>query len=129
MYVAHRQDGELTRLAELSDKFQLSHNHLVKVVNRLIKLGWIASTRGRNGGIELAVDAQALSLATIVRELEGDFPLVDCHKNHCVLESACNLIGILDRGLNHFYDYLDNYYLSDLVQPPTAQLISKLQLV
>ena len=42
-------------VAEIAKQFDIPQNHLVKVVAEMAKIGWIKSTRGRNGGLRLAV--------------------------------------------------------------------------
>ena len=41
-------------MAKVSALYDVSRNHMVKVVNQLVKLGYLQSQRGKNGGIRMA---------------------------------------------------------------------------
>ncbi len=127
MYASKHRGPNLITIAELSSQFEISHNHLIKVVNRVVKLGWLESIRGRNGGLRISVAPTSLSLGDIVRELEGSQSLIDCHKANCVLEGSCRLQGILYQAMQELYRWLDQYTLDDLVKKPTGAAIIKLQ--
>ena len=63
--------GKLTA-AEISAGYQISQNHLLKVVQKLAELGFVETSRGKSGGIRLAVDPKSLRLGAIVRGLEPE---------------------------------------------------------
>lgn len=50
----HPAGGELSSVAKVSALYDVSRNHMVKVVNQLVKLGYLQSQRGKNGGIRMA---------------------------------------------------------------------------
>ena len=56
MYLTYRNRTSLVTVNELAQKFQWSRNHIVKVAHFLHLQGWIASFRGRSGGLKLAKD-------------------------------------------------------------------------
>ena len=127
MYAAKHQRASLMTVSELATQFQLSQNHLVKVVAVLVRLGWLQSVRGRNGGLKLSIPPASLTLGTIIRELEGSDSLIDCKKAHCVLEGSCRLQGILHQSMQQLYEWLDQYTLADLVKKPTGPVLIELQ--
>ncbi|WP_020557947.1 RrF2 family transcriptional regulator [Thiofilum flexile] len=126
MYLTQHQRESLVTIAELAEQFQLSHNHLIKVVNQLVKLNWVESTRGRNGGLRLGIPAHQLHLGRLIRALEGHTPLIECDKAACVLTGSCHLQRILAESLNQFYQYLDQYTLADIVRDPTQSILQQL---
>lgn len=123
MYLTQHQRESLVTIAELAEQFRLSHNHLIKIVNQLVKLGWVEATRGRNGGLRLGVPAAQLRLGTMIRVLEDEEQLIDCDKAACVLNGSCRLQGVLAQGLEQFYQYLNQYTLADLVREPTQSVL------
>ena len=112
LYLGGRPD-QLCSVAEISRAYGISQNHLMKVVNGLGRLGYVASARGRTGGIRLARAADQISVGQVVRETEDGFDLVDCQR--CVISSACGFASVLDEALTAFMNVLDSYSLDDLL--------------
>ena len=120
MYLMHEQRGTPVTNAEIASQFQVPHNHVIKVVNKLGKLGWVDAQRGRGGGLSLRVPASSLQLGKVLRALESPLPLVDCDKPPCVLRQRCSLKNALDAAQKAFYDSLDAHTLADLAESKTA---------
>lgn len=117
MYLAHRY-GEAVTIQEASDRFAVSKNHMVKISHQLTKEGLIISTRGRNGGVRLARQPEAITVEDALRATEDGFDLVECFnstQNRCVISDACKLSGVLDAALAAFFLVLRQTSLADLV--------------
>ena len=109
--------GRICSVAEISRAYGVSQNHLVKVVHGLGKLGYVASVRGRTGGIRLAKPAAEIRIGQVIRETEDGFDLVDCPR--CIIASACGLTAVLGEALAAFMAVLDSYTLADLLKRPS----------
>lgn len=110
--------GRLATIAEISDAFQISKNHLLKVVRRLGSEGFVRTVRGRNGGLELARDPKEIGIGEVVRRMEPGFELVECFDaahDRCVITGACALQGTLHQALAAFLKVLDQYTLADVL--------------
>lgn len=123
MYLAKESRSPSVTVAEVATQFDVPHNHLVKVVGALARIGWIDAVRGRNGGIRLAVSADTLRIGSILRELEGDAEPVDCEGIGCRLSGDCRLRGALRAGVQAFYGAMDQYTLADMVGGNTGDHI------
>lgn len=121
MYLALKPD-EIGTIAEVSEKFHMSRNHLMKVVHRLSGLGYIESIQGRGGGIRLAKPANTMKVGGIVRNMENTLDLIDCESLSCPIMTACRLKGAIDRATNSFLTVLDEYTIADLVKSRTTLL-------
>jgi Rrf2 family nitric oxide-sensitive transcriptional repressor len=121
LVLATRTDALVT-IADIADAFEISEAHLTKVAHVLGKTGWIATVRGRNGGMRLEADPRRLKLGQVVRRLESDFALVECFgsDNRCVLTGGCGLERALELALAAFFAELDRYTLADLVNGSPA---------
>lgn len=117
MLLSTRPAGELTTVADIAARIGWTHNHVVKVVHRLGRLGWVVNRRGRTGGVALSPDSRALRLGDVVRTLEEDDPLVNCADPVCGLAPGCRLSGVLQGGVEAFYAELNRFTLADLAGP------------
>ena len=123
MYLARESRSPSVTVAEVAVQFDVPHNHLVKVVGMLAKMGWIDAVRGRNGGISLAVSADTLRIGSVLRVLEGDIEAIDCEGIGCRLSGDCRLRGALKLGVDAFYGAMDEYTLADIVSGKTGEHI------
>ena len=112
LYLGARPD-RLCSIAEIASAYQISQNHLMKVVNDLGRAGYVASVRGRAGGVRLARDPSGINIGAVVRHTEEGFDLVDC--GDCVIAPACGLTGALREALAAFLAVLDGYTLAALL--------------
>lgn len=122
MYLALRK-GESATIQEVSDRFGVSKNHMVKISHQLTKSGLIESTRGRNGGVRLAHPPESINVEEALRATEDNFDLVECFnalQNRCVISDVCRLSGVLDSALAAFFDVLREVSLADLVKNSKA---------
>lgn len=111
-------DPRLHTIDDIAQRYAISRNHLMKVVQKLAAEGLIASQRGRNGGIALAVPAEAMNLGQIVRAMEDTGSFVECYNsdtNSCVVSEACGLKHALRAAVEAFYQHLDRYSLAEMV--------------
>jgi len=113
--------------AEIGTQFDIPLNHLVKVVSELAKLGWVKSTRGRNGGLRLAADPATLTIGQVLRKLEGDQDdLADCEGTNCALKMDCQLRGMLRAGMRAFYEAMDRYTLAQVTSGATGEQVIRM---
>src|SRR5512132_737536 len=118
IYVAAQPEGRAT-IAEVARTYDISENHLTKVVHFLGKAGFLANVRGRGGGLELARPASAINIGAVVRETEGNAIPAECFEEGsaiCAISDVCRLRGVLDEAVRAFYGVLDRYTLQDLVR-------------
>lgn len=113
MFLALRGD-RLTTCSEIAEAYDISRNHLVKIVHELAKLGIIHTVRGNSGGMKLAHPADAITVGEIVRNMEG-LEIVNCTTPTCSILPACAARGILDEARDAFLAVLDAYTLQDLL--------------
>jgi len=112
LYLGARPD-RLSSIAEIARAYDISQNHLMKVVNELVRAGHVASVRGRSGGVRLARPAAEINVGAVIRGTEDGFDLVEC--DSCVIAPACGLAGALGEALAAFMAVLDGYTLEDLL--------------
>jgi len=118
IYLGLKKD-ELSTVLEISQKYNISRNHLVKVTHNLSLLGLIHSYKGKGGGIELAKEAKEINIGKIIRILESESALVECfsESGQCAINPSCKLKNELKKAQNQFYLSLENITLEDLLAP------------
>ncbi len=105
-------------IPEIATAYAISENHLRKVVGRLIEIGLVKATRGRGGGLHLALPPSRIAIGTAMRRLESDFALVDCMgtaPERCAITGCCGLQRIFTEALNSWLQTLDRYTLADAI--------------
>jgi len=107
-------------ITEISDFYEISRNHLVKIVHNLATLGYIQSFRGKGGGLRLAKPPEEINIGDVVRKVEPHFNIVECFGNStlpCKIQPLCALKSALNRAGNTFLEVLDQYTLADAITP------------
>jgi len=130
VYLGVQGEG-LSTIGDISRAYDISRNHLMKVVQQLAAAGYIHSRRGKGGGIRLNHPPEKISLGMVVRDMEPDFGLVECFRpeNQCVITGACLLPATLNRAFQAFLDELDKVTLADVLTPDKIpELTLKLQI-
>ena len=110
---------ELTTVDEVASAFDISRNHLTKVVHDLARHGFLTTRRGIGGGFTLGLPPQNIRLGDVVRLTESDDKVIDCVSRsnvNCALFPACRLKGALAEASRAFFAVLDGYSLHDLVK-------------
>jgi len=118
----HREN--IATIADIAKKYQISRNHIVKIVHHLASLGFVHTIRGRNGGMSLAREPESINLADVVLKTEPNFQLVECFRREgdCCIEEACRFRGALNRALQSFFTVLGEYTLADLIEDKSELL-------
>lgn len=122
-----RKGEEAATISELADFYEISRNHLVKVVHNLGLNGFIITSRGKNGGIRLARSADEITVGEVVRKTEPDFDLLECFNpetDHCVISKSCHLKSVLFEARAAFIDVLDRYTLADAAMDKISEFKS-----
>tara|TARA_R110002049_G_scaffold28779_11_gene98220 strand:- start:299 stop:739 length:441 start_codon:yes stop_codon:yes gene_type:complete len=121
IYLGEHTDRRVT-ISEVSAYFGISRSHLTKVVNQLVREGFVIGTRGKGGGLQLARAAATIVVGDVVRCMERNLVLVECFadKSDCVLAGGCKLKVALKSALEAFLERLDLVTLAELLVPAQA---------
>lgn len=125
------QKEQLTTIQEIADSYDISKNHLMKVVHQLNRKGYVETVRGKNGGLRLNMDPKDINIGVLIRETEQDLKLVECFSSEskCVIGPICGIKGIFAEALDAFLNALDQHYLADLLpENKKPQLLRMLQI-
>lgn len=117
MYLAERPNKHTT-VNDVAEFYEVSHNHMMKVVRNLSFCGYVNTVRGRKGGISLAKKPQNINIGAVIKHTEKTIDIVECFdpkSNSCVIRSTCKLHGILKNAKSSFMAVLGDFTLADLL--------------
>lgn len=124
LYLAARP-GRQVSSREVVQFYEVSADHLSKVVQHLSHAGYLRTGRGRSGGLQLGRPAAEITVGQIVELFEGPVALLDCVSSEgvCVVQPGCRLRHLLDRAGAQLVATLNSMTLADLVASPEPPLI------
>ena len=109
LYLGKLEGGARANIREICEFYDISRNHVAKVVLKLTRLGYISSVRGQGGGIE------RINVAQVVRDFEATLRPINCETPRCRLSPDCHLKSILFVAMEGFLASLSAYTLADLL--------------
>jgi Rrf2 family nitric oxide-sensitive transcriptional repressor len=100
----------LIKVADIARRLDITQQNAFKIVHLLSRAGFLASVRGRNGGVRLARPAVKIRIGDVVRAIEstgfdGKEP-----------GSHASLSQIVDDALEAFISVLDQHTLAEMAQ-------------
>jgi Rrf2 family nitric oxide-sensitive transcriptional repressor len=113
------QSEKIVTIDEITDFYEISRNHLVKVVHNLSSKGFISTSRGKHGGMQLSRPPEDISIGDVVRQVEANFEIVECFNpdsKKCRIVPICSLKSVLQQANENFLTFLDQYSLADAVK-------------
>jgi Rrf2 family nitric oxide-sensitive transcriptional repressor len=111
IYLALRNDTIVTR-HEIAKIYEISDNHLMKVVNFLARRGYIETVRGKGGGMRLARSASDINIGEVVSDCETGTPFIFCFntrrdaKRKCRLNGLCDLKDVFQKSIDEMFGVL-----------------------
>lgn len=111
--------GRMPHIEELAQIEEVPTNYLVQILNELRNAGLIESRRGKQGGYLLARDPEEISMADIIRSIDGE-----------ILEGSAEIAGESGRGVSSvlnaiardFEESAAAHTLRDIIQVGSAQM-------
>ena len=116
--------GERVMSAQaLAERAHLELPTVSKLLKQLAQAGLVASTRGINGGYQLARAAERITIADIVTAMEGPIGMTECsaHAGMCGHEPHCGVRVNWQRINQAIAGALANVTLADMLHPPPKQ--------
>lgn len=126
LYVAVKKDNKLSTIKEVTQAFNMSRDHVMKIVQKLSKSGFLYAIRGKQGGIRLGRPADEIIIADVISLMEATLMPVNCEQPMCNIKQGCKLADILFEAQDKYLSHLKQYTLADLIpeNSQTVQLIN-----
>ena len=122
IYLGQNKESRVT-INQISEDYDISKNHLMKVVSNLTRLQYVAAQRGPGGGIQLNRSPEEISLNEIIANTEKHLQDLDA-KRMCT--SKCDsdeptadtrLCSFLQHALQIYLNELGRFTLADVLEP------------
>lgn len=116
-----QNNGSRVTIQQISDAYDISKNHLMKVVSNLTRLNLVVAQRGPGGGIQLNRPANEIGLDEIIgtteKHLQNIHSADEVHPDEATADSQ--LDSILRHALQAYVAELKHFTLADVLTPET----------
>jgi Rrf2 family protein len=116
-----RADARLVKVAELSERLQITPQNVFKIVNLLARARLIEALRGRNGGVRLARPASTIRIGDVVRATEVTHVEIEDGGAGRKPKRSHGVNQILGDALGAFIEVLDQHTLADMAAGQHAE--------
>ncbi len=112
------QDQTVCSAADAADATGIALPTASKLLKSLARAGLVTSTRGANGGYQLARSPNDISAADVIDALEGPVSRTECSSgdSHCEHEDVCSVGNAWQRINVAIRRALDDVSLNDLLR-------------
>lgn len=117
IYLGQNDQNRVT-ISQISESYNISKNHLMKVVSNLTRLQFVSAQRGPGGGIQLNQMPENISLNEVIKNTE---------KHLKASEEVCSepqdstadtrLQSYLQTAMQAYLDALGRFTLADVLEP------------
>ncbi|MBE0543555.1 MAG: Rrf2 family transcriptional regulator [Verrucomicrobia bacterium] len=116
------EDDSVVRIQAISDQQNIPKRFLEQILNDLKSAGIVESKRGVAGGYRLHRPPDRITLAEIIRHIEGPLAPVSCvsekfyEKCSCPDESRCAIRSVMKEVRDSIVKVMEHTTLADLAQ-------------
>ena len=114
--LAIRGTGRTMHVRELADATGISSHFLAKIIRTLVRAGILDSIKGKKGGIHFARSPAEVSVAEVVKAIEGKQALHGClfGLRPCNQQRSCPLYPQWGAIRNQIIDFLESTTILDI---------------
>lgn len=118
IYLGQNNESRVT-IQQISDAYDISKNHLMKVVSNLTRLNFVVAQRGPGGGIQLNRPANEIGLDQIIGSTEKNLQSIESSDESVVNDSSADakLDLFLQHALQAYLAELKHFTLADVLTP------------
>jgi len=121
VYIAKQDNLMPVLISEISERENISKKFLETILLDLKKIGLLGSKKGKGGGYYLLKSPKDISVATIIRFLDGPIAMLPCVSlnfyekcGDCPDEETCALNKLMIQVRDNALNVLENKSLQDL---------------
>lgn len=115
MVIVAKNEG-LTNVLKISDTLKSSKHHVAKVMQRLVKDGFLNSHRGPTGGFSLKKKPEEITLLELYESIEGKIEIGDCPMDNPVCPfGKCIFNSVTKKMTEEFVEYMKGQTLKEFI--------------
>lgn len=118
IYLGSQTEGKLATIQAISESFDISKSHVMKIVQKLVNHGFIESVRGPSGGIRLGKNKKDINLREIIELMEVTLNPVNCDVPMCRINNSCELKKFLHQAQAKYLEHVEQFTLEDIISTP-----------
>lgn len=119
IYLARNYNTRLITATEISEENNIPKKYLEQILLFLKGAGYVKSVRGTSGGYKLLKAPEAITLAEIIRSIDGALAPVESVSEHFYdtspIEQNKNLVAVFKDIRDYISQKLENTTIKDLI--------------
>ncbi len=104
---------------EISTKFNIPHELLAKILQKLKKEQILESVKGVHGGYQLKRSPDDIKLTELIKSLDGDFTIAEClhgqGEDDCSMFKDCTIKSPVNKMQKELETFFETKTISDFV--------------
>lgn len=120
-YISQKEIGTPILISEIAEEKNIPRKFLEAILLQLKNSGFLGSKKGKGGGYYLLKDPDSVTLAALIRVLEGPIAMLPCVSlnfyekcEDCISEEVCSLHTLMSEVRDSTLGILEGKKLSDL---------------
>lgn len=112
--IAREKQG--MNVGKISELTSTSRHHVAKVMQRLVKSGYLTSQRGPRGGFELKKNPEEITFLELYETIEGGIEINTCPMDKPVCPfDKCIMNNVTSKMSKEFREYLRNQTVAEYI--------------
>jgi len=119
IYIARNEHEGFIKIDEICDYYSISKEYLENLITILKQSGYVKAKRGVNGGYKLAKSPTEISIAEVVRLMDGALAAVESVSKYFYsstpLEAEIKVINVFRNIRDYISEKLEKVKIADLI--------------
>jgi Rrf2 family protein len=110
------KSDDMVNVIQISDQLNSSKHHVAKVMQRLVKDGYLNSHRGPTGGFTMRKKPENINLLEVYESIEGKIEIEDCPLDNPICPfSRCIFNKVTRKMTEDFVEYMQGETLDKFI--------------
>ena len=119
-HMAAGSRGQIHTAKEIADRYHISYELLAKIMQKLVRKGYISSYQGVHGGYILSRNPADLKVSAIINAIEGrdTVTIIQCEAEtpeDCIIHHTCTIKDPLVKLQTSINTMFDNLTIMEMV--------------